>query len=198
MNHRTVDFKRLIAEKEESKDKKAFVLGLSKYEVALISTNKFLENIVDDSAIFLSKRFDGFNDSQSKAWQSNIPKHSFVEIFVAFERFCELMYLREKPNTADLNDLFRKFREGESLINEIFKASYVDWLSPTDYSKLERYFNKYNLISDTQNKGRVLYFDFENSTEEEREKRIVTIEEVLDLIRIILILKDKMSKISSL
>lgn len=69
---------------------------------------------------------------------------------VAFQRFCEATYYREKPNEKISGNAFQRLEDGSNLWKGIFNAGYQDWVTAFEFNRMNILFQRRHLLSHTE------------------------------------------------
>jgi hypothetical protein len=178
-NHRINDFKRLIKGEKGRKNQE-----LSSYEQTLLNGRSFLNELVVDAFGFITRRFNAFNEEQSRVWQKSITKASFVQVFSTYELFSELLSLKIKEEEIQDTTIFKDFEKSDQFWLELSGQGYPDWLSFEDQFELRRYFEKYQQMIRPSFHGRY-FFEATPITTEENQNLVFTINDSVNSMRIL-------------
>jgi hypothetical protein len=80
----------------------------------------------------------------------SIIESSIQECVMSFQRFCEVKYKKQSPETSLKLNAFQNLEIGEKLWQGLFNESYSDWLTEEEFSQLIILFQKRHLLSHTE------------------------------------------------
>lgn len=75
---------------------------------------------------------------------------SLNECVVAFQRFCEISYLKINPAIIIKRNSFQNLEMGGKYWKLLYGNTYTDWLTETEYNKIKELFHKRHLLSHTE------------------------------------------------
>lgn len=88
---------------------------------------------------------------QAEITCQTIVEKGLLDCVVAFQRFCDLMYGKHPNARSKISpNSFQNLDTGGALWLEVFKESYVDWLSETKYKRLNILFQRRHLLQHTE------------------------------------------------
>lgn len=114
---------------------------------------------------------------------------SLNECVVAFQRFCEVTFIKMSPGTALKFNAFQNLEVGGKYWKDLLGESYTEWLSSMEFERLVTLFQKRHLLSHTEGIVDKKYLDKTHDTTYVEGQRIVIkekdVKELLALIQII-------------
>ncbi len=69
---------------------------------------------------------------------------------VAFQRFCEATFQKEKPNEKLASNVFQRLEDGSKLWKTIFNEGYEDWLTVSELKRMNILFQRRHLLSHSE------------------------------------------------
>lgn len=69
---------------------------------------------------------------------------------VAFQRFCEATYAKEKPTEKLSANVFQRLEDGSKLWKGIFNEGYEDWLTTAEFTRMNTLFQRRHLLSHSE------------------------------------------------
>jgi len=121
---------------------------------------------------------------------SSLIETSLSDCVVAFQRFCEVVYSRVNPSEKIKFNAFQNLDAGGEYWKSLFGKGYADWLSPIEYSELNKLFQKRHLLAHREGMVDQKYLDKSGDSNYKLEQRIVVNEK--DVIQ----LKDTIQKLA--
>lgn len=124
--------------------------------------------------------------------EAEIICRSFIETalsdcVVAFQRFCEVTYTKQKPTERLPLNVFQRLGDGSKLWNEVFNEGYEDWLTERELDRMKILFQRRHLLLHTEGLVDDKYLQRTNDSFYKLGQRIVVkendISELLKLIR---------------
>lgn len=108
----------------------------------------------------------------------------------SFQRYCDVMYSKcNKSKRKISSNIFQRLDGGGELWRTIFNESYLDWLSESQYKRLNILFQRRHLLQHTEGIVDQKYLDKSNDSKYKIGQRIIVNEDdVLELVEIILVL----------
>ena len=98
---------------------------------------------------------------------------SLNECVVAFQRFCEVTFTKLNPSIKVKFNAFQKLDVGGESWKDVYGESYSDWLTQSEYAKLNELFQKRHLLSHTEGIVDQKYIDKSGDTIYSAGQRIV-------------------------
>lgn len=106
---------------------------------------------------------------------------------VAFQRFCEATFQKERPNEKLPSNTFQRLEDGSKVWTGLFKEGYHDWLTASELNRMNTLFQRRHLLSHTEGLVDEKYIQRANDSTYIVGQRIVVkendITELLKLIR---------------
>lgn len=118
---------------------------------------------------------------------------------VAFQRFCEATFVKEKPTEKISANVFQRLEDGSKLWKGVFNEGYEDWLTATELKRMNTLFQRRHLLSHSEGIVDDKYLQRANDSTYKLGQRIVVKEndvtELLKLIRkIVAKIREKKTK----
>lgn len=111
---------------------------------------------------------------------------SLSECVVAFQRFCEVTFLKKSSTLKLKYNAFQNLEIGGQYWKDLISESYSDWLTANDFTELNRLFQKRHLLSHTEGIVDQKYIEKSGDKTYKVGQRIVVKEgDVLTLIKLI-------------
>lgn len=105
---------------------------------------------------------------------------------VAFQRFCEATYQKENPNEKIPANVFQRLDDGSNLWKKVFHAGYQDWLTTSEFNRMNILFQRRHLLSHTEGIVDEKYLQRANDNVYKLRQRIVVKEkDVTELLKLI-------------
>lgn len=105
---------------------------------------------------------------------------------VAFQRFCEATFLKEKPNEKLSMNVFQRLENGSKLWREVFNVGYENWLTATEFQRMNTLFQRRHLLSHREGLVDEKYLQRANDLTYKLGQRIIVKEnDVTELLRLI-------------
>jgi uncharacterized Zn finger protein (UPF0148 family) len=136
---------------------------------------------------------NSISKDQAEITCQTIIEKGLLDCVVAFQRFCDMMYkkhIEAKPKI--LFNSFQKLDVGGDLWYELFNESYVNWLSKSQYERLNMLFQRRHLLQHTDGIIDQKYLDKSGDDKYNIGQRVIVKErDVLELVGYIKLLSDK-------
>lgn len=111
---------------------------------------------------------------------------SLSECVVAFQRFCEVTFLKKSPTTKLKFNVFQNLELGGQYWKDLLNESYSNWLEENDFKELNELFQKRHLLSHTEGIVDQKYLDKSGDRSYKVGQRVVVKEgDVLTIIKLI-------------
>ena len=189
LNHRIVDYKRLIGEMVESQNPGEFLFGLSPYESDLLLNNHLLEEYMD---YYLGLNKDIIKQNEEWKRQNFEGENYFngiIKNIARFNIFCELAYLKLRPSPKDYSGFFTILEDAMIRWEKELGETYSDWISPEEMQVFTRIHDRFLTL--TNRKKGIKIYDGSISKEDQAKLRKSSKEELLKLEEIIHKLKNQ-------
>lgn len=133
---------------------------------------------------------------QAEITCQTIIEKGLLDCVVAFQRFCDKMYLKHKEAQSKIPlNAFQKLDVGGDLWKEIFNESYNNWLSESQYKRLNILFQRRHLLQHTEGIVDQKYLDKSVDNKYNIGQRVIIKEkDVLEFVGYIKVLTDKIRK----
>jgi uncharacterized Zn finger protein (UPF0148 family) len=111
--------------------------------------NKIESSIKNIPAI--RKALNEVSKDQSENTCQTLIEKCLLDSVVAFQRYCDIMYTKHKNTKTKIPfNAFQKLDVGGDLWQEIFNESYKNWLTETEYKRLNILFQRRHLLQHTE------------------------------------------------
>lgn len=130
---------------------------------------------------------------QAEITCQTIIEKGLLDCVVAFQRFCEMMYQKHKDAKPKIPfNAFQKLDVGGNLWKEVLNESYVNWLSESQYRRLNIFFQRRHLLQHTEGIVDQNYLDKSVDNKYSIGQRVIVKEkDVLEFVGYIILLTDK-------
>lgn len=98
----------------------------------------------------IKKAIEAISKDDAETTCRSLIETSLNECIVAFQRFCEVTFSKLNPLVKIKANAFQKLDVGGEYWKTIYRESYNDWLTQSEYSKLNDFFQKRHLLSHTE------------------------------------------------
>ncbi|MGC1390888.1 MAG: hypothetical protein WA816_07605 [Bacteroidales bacterium] len=124
--------------------------GYNSVEQTFTNTlNKIVTSI--KSLLTIRIALEEISKDQSEITCQTIIEKGLLDCVVAFQRFCDVMYLKHKYAKAKVPfNAFQKLDVGGNLWKEVFNESYENWLTESEYARLNILFQRRHLLQHTE------------------------------------------------
>lgn len=112
----------------------------------------------------IRKAVEAINKDEAEMTCRSLIETSLDECVVAFQRFCEVTYTKLNPSVKIRFNAFQKLDVGGKYWKELYGESYSDWLTKSEFSKLNELFQKRHLLSHTEGMVDQKYIDRSGDT----------------------------------
>ena len=143
----------------------------------------------------IRKAVETINKDEAETTCRSIIETSLGECVVAFQRFCEVTYLKKAPNKSVKFNAFQNIEFGAKYWKDLFGESYEEWLNNNELARVKLLFQKRHLLAHTEGIVDQKYIDKANDGSYKVGQRIVIKEkDVSDLVNLIKILTGKLKE----
>lgn len=112
----------------------------------------------------IRKTIEAINKDEAETTCRSLIETSLDECVVAFQRFCEVTFRKLNPLVKVRFNAFQKLDVGGKYWKELYGESYSDWLTKSEFSKLNELFQKRHLLSHTEGMVDQKYIDRSGDT----------------------------------
>lgn len=166
--------------------------GHNSVEQTFNNTINKIENSINNIPTIRKALNEISRDQSVNTCQTLIDK-CLLDSVVAFQRYCDIMYSKHKSSKSKIPfNSFQKLDIGGNLWKEIFNESYRDWLTETEFNRLNILFQRRHLLQHTEGIVDEKYITKSSDKKYKSGQRIVVKEkDALELVRYIKILTNK-------
>ena len=105
---------------------------------------------------------------------------------VAFQRFCEATFVKEKPNEKLSINVFQRLEDGSKIWKGVFNEGYEDWLTVKEFTRMNTLFQRRHLLSHREGLVDEKYLKRANdSTYKLGQRIVVKANDVTELLKLI-------------
>lgn len=149
-----------------------------------------IENNIKNIPV-IRKAVEEISKDEAETSCRSIIEASLGNCVVAFQRFCEVTFITQSPDTKLKLNAFQNLKIGGDYWKELLGETYKDWLTPNEFILLNELFQKRHLLSHTEGIVNQKYIDKSGDTTYKVGQRIVIKEkDVLELLKLIKKLAD--------
>jgi len=87
---------------------------------------------------------------QAEVTCRSLIESALIDCVVAFQRFCEASFTYKKPNEKLPFNVFQRLDGGSEIWEKNFNEGYHDWLTSSEFNRINIYFNRRHLLSHTE------------------------------------------------
>ena len=99
----------------------------------------------------IRKALNEISKDQSENTCQTLIEKCLLDSVVAFQRYCDIMYAKHKNAKSKIAfNAFQKLDVGGELWQELFDESYTNWLSDTEFKRLNILFQRRHLLQHTE------------------------------------------------
>jgi len=110
----------------------------------------------------IRKAVEAISKDDAETTCRSLIETSLNECVVAFQRFCEVTFAKLNPTEKIKFNAFQKLDVGGEYWKSLYGENYSDWLTQSEYSKLNELFQKRHLLSHTEGIVDQKYIDKSN------------------------------------
>lgn len=154
---------------------KTFDESLSKVEIKL------------NNLSVIRKAIEAISKDEAEITCRSLVETGLNDCVVAFQRFCEVTFVKEKPNEKLSVNVFQRLEDGSKLWKGVFNEGYEDWLTAKEFIRMNTLFQRKHLLSHREGLVDEKYLQRANDSTYKLGQRIVVkandVTELLKLIR---------------
>lgn len=141
----------------------------------------------------IRKALNEISKDQSENTCQTLIEKCLLDSVVAFQRYCDVLYSKHKNSKSKIPfNAFQKLDVGGELWQEILNESYTDWLTETEYKRLNILFQRRHLLQHTEGIVDEKYITKSSDNKYKAGRRIVVKEkDAIELVSYIKILTNK-------
>jgi hypothetical protein len=124
--------------------------GHNSVEQTFTNTINKIEGAINNIPTIRTALNEISKDQAEDTCQTLIEK-CLLDCVVAFQRYCDIMYSKHKSSKSKIPfNAFQKLDVGNNLWTEILNEGYTDWLTETEYNRLNILFQRRHLLQHTE------------------------------------------------
>lgn len=124
--------------------------GHNSVEQTFNNTINKIESSINNIPI-IRKALNEISKDQSENTCQTLIDKCLLDSVVAFQRYCDIMYSKHKNSKSKfLFNAFQKLDVGGNLWKEVLNESYNDWLTETEFKRLNILFQRRHLLQHTE------------------------------------------------
>lgn len=168
--------------------------GHNSAEETLEGSLKKIEDKIKNLPI-IRKAVEQISKDEAETTCRSLIETGLGECVVSFQRFCEVTFIKQSPDTKVKFNAFQNLEVGAEYWTDLLSETYRDWLSENEYKELSELFQKRHLLSHTEGIVDQKYIDKTEDTGYRIGQRIVIKEkDVLKLITLVKKITDILRK----
>lgn len=135
----------------------------------------------------IRKAIEAVSKDEAEITCRSLVETALNDCVVAFQRFCEVTFVIENPTEKTSVNVFQRLEDGSNLWKGVFNEGYGDWLTATEFARMNTLFQRRHLLSHREGLVDEKYLQRANDSTYKLGQRIVVkendVNELLKLIR---------------